>query len=136
MKVSDAPFSAVRPYMFEGLDLFVGAEALIHESLSAGGAGAVSGLASTFPELVATAVHEPSAATAARAAEIRSILDTYPRHAAMKAVVRERGVPLGEHVCPPLRGLTDGERTELFERLDVANPEWRSIPLAVGGPHA
>src|SRR5213078_727008 len=29
LKVSDAPFDRVRPYLLEGLDVFVGAEALI-----------------------------------------------------------------------------------------------------------
>ena len=43
MKVSDAPFEKVAPYMLDGLDVLVGAEALIGEGLAAGAAGAVSG---------------------------------------------------------------------------------------------
>ena len=52
MKVSDAPFAKVAPYMLDGLDVLIGAEALIGEGLAAGAAGAVSGLASAFPEVV------------------------------------------------------------------------------------
>ena len=36
MKVSDAPFAKVEPYLLEGLDVFIGAEALIGEGLAAG----------------------------------------------------------------------------------------------------
>ena len=52
MKVSDAPFAKVAPYLLDGLDVCIGAEALIGEGLAAGAAGAVSGLASAFPEVV------------------------------------------------------------------------------------
>jgi dihydrodipicolinate synthase/N-acetylneuraminate lyase len=117
MKVSDAPFSAVQPYLLDGLDVFVGAEALLHEGITAGAVGAVSGLASAFPELVVAAVREPSPETSARAGEVREMLDRFPRHAALKAVVRERGVPLREDVRAPLRGLGPDERTQLLEWL-------------------
>src|SRR3989440_156432 len=43
MKVSDRPFDSVRPYLVEGLDVFVGAESLLHEGLAAGATGAVPG---------------------------------------------------------------------------------------------
>ena len=52
MKVSDAPFAKVAPYLLEGLDVLIGAEAVIGEGLAAGAAGAVSGLASAFPGIV------------------------------------------------------------------------------------
>ena len=39
LKVSDSPFDKVRPYLVDGLDLFVGAEALIGEALAAGRSG-------------------------------------------------------------------------------------------------
>ena len=58
MKVSDAPFAKVEPYLLEGLDVFIGAESLIGEGLAAGAAGAVSGLAAAFPEVVVEAVAE------------------------------------------------------------------------------
>ena len=49
LKVSDAPFDRFAPYLIEGLDVFVGPEALIFAGLEAGAAGAVSGLAAAFP---------------------------------------------------------------------------------------
>jgi dihydrodipicolinate synthase/N-acetylneuraminate lyase len=69
MKVSDTPFERVAPYLLDGLDVLVGAEALIGEGLAAGAAGAVSGLASAFPEVVVEAVRsgDSTAAGALRA---------------------------------------------------------------------
>jgi dihydrodipicolinate synthase/N-acetylneuraminate lyase len=111
MKVSDAPFDQVAPYLLEGLDVLVGAEALIGEGLAAGAAGAVSGLASAFPEAVVEAVRSGDS-TAAGA--LRARVERFPRHAALKEVVRARGVPIGVDVRPPLRGLTAAERDELL----------------------
>jgi dihydrodipicolinate synthase/N-acetylneuraminate lyase len=111
MKVSDAPFAKVAPYLLEGLDVYVGAEALIGEGLAAGAAGAVSGLASAFPDVVADAVRTGDSSAAG---ELRAVVERYPRHAALKAIVAARGVPLREDVRAPLRTLTDGERSELL----------------------
>jgi dihydrodipicolinate synthase/N-acetylneuraminate lyase len=111
MKVSDAPFAKVAPYLLEGLDVYVGAEALIGEGLAAGAAGAVSGLASAFPEVVVAAVRS---ADSTAAGELRSVVERFPRHAALKAVVRARGVPIQEDVRAPLRGLTEAERADLL----------------------
>jgi dihydrodipicolinate synthase/N-acetylneuraminate lyase len=111
MKVSDTPFAKVAPYLLDGLDVYVGAEALIGEGLAAGAAGAVSGLASAFPEVVAAAVRSGDSAAAG---DLRAVVERYPRHAALKAVVQARGVPLNEDVRPPLRGLTDHERRNLL----------------------
>src|SRR5207237_82230 len=93
LKVSDSPFEKVRPYLVEGLDVFVGAETLIHESLAAGAAGAVSGLAAAFPEEVVEVVRAPSEEGAARLGELRRAIERFPRHAALKAVLARRGVP-------------------------------------------
>lgn len=112
MKVSDAPFDKVRPYLFEGLDVFVGAEALIGEGLAAGAAGAVSGLASAFPEVVVDAVRT---ADSRAAGELRAQVERFPRHAALKEAVRAKGVPMRADVRRPLRGLTDDERTSLLQ---------------------
>jgi len=111
MKVSDSPFAKVSPYMLDGLDVLVGAEALIGEALLAGAAGAVSGLASAFPEVVVDAVRSVDSTAAG---ELRAVVERFPRHAALKAVVASRGVPIREDVRAPLRGLTDDERRELL----------------------
>jgi dihydrodipicolinate synthase/N-acetylneuraminate lyase len=110
LKVSDSPWEAVAPYLLEGLDLFVGLEPLVLEGLEAGATGAVSGLASAFPETVARLVHDRDAAAHERVVELRSALAGIPFHAALKAVLGERGVPVREDVRPPLRGLTGEER--------------------------
>lgn len=112
MKVSDAPFDQVQPYLFEGLDVFVGAEALIGAGLAAGAAGAVSGLASAFPEAVVEAVHTGDSTAAG---ELRAHVERFPRHAALKEAARARGVPMRADVRPPLRALTDAERESLLQ---------------------
>src|SRR6478672_2755132 len=43
LKVSDAPWERFAPYLVDGLDIFVGPEALIPQGLAAGATGAVSG---------------------------------------------------------------------------------------------
>jgi dihydrodipicolinate synthase/N-acetylneuraminate lyase len=111
MKVSDAPFEKVQPYMLEGLDIFIGAEALIGAGLAAGAAGAVSGLASAFPEVVVNAV---TTGNSTAAGELRSRVEAFPRHAALKVVAAARGVPIREDVRAPLRGLTADERTAVL----------------------
>jgi dihydrodipicolinate synthase/N-acetylneuraminate lyase len=111
MKVSDKPFAKVAPYLLDGLDVFVGAEALIGEGLAAGAAGAVSGLASALPEAVVAAVRSGNSASAG---ELRASVERFPRHAALKEIVRARGVPITADVRPPLRALTDEERETLL----------------------
>jgi dihydrodipicolinate synthase/N-acetylneuraminate lyase len=114
MKVSDAPFDKVVPYLLEGLDVFIGAESLIGDGLTAGAAGAVSGLASAFPEVVVEAVRSGDSSAAGA---LRAKIDRFPRHAALKEVVRARGVPLEPDVRLPLRGLTEAERNELLSSI-------------------
>ena len=113
LKVSDTPFAAVEPYLLEGLDVFIGAEALLDQGMARGAAGAVSALAAVFPERVAAVVRAPSAEGAAGLGELRASLERYPRHAAFKFVLGLRGVPLREDARAPLRALTDEEREEL-----------------------
>jgi dihydrodipicolinate synthase/N-acetylneuraminate lyase len=113
LKVSDAPFDRFSPYLLEGLDVFVGPEALIFQGLGAGAAGAVSGLAAALPEKVAAVVREPSEAGAIELGELRAAVERFPRHAALKYLLGLRGVPVREDVRRPLRQLSDGEREEL-----------------------
>jgi dihydrodipicolinate synthase/N-acetylneuraminate lyase len=118
LKVSDSPFEKVRPYLLEGLDVFVGAEALLADGLEAGAAGAVSGLAAAFPEEVAEVVRAPSVDGAERLGTLRAGIERFPRHAALKLVAQRSGVPIGEDVRAPLRRLTDAERDELVTWLE------------------
>jgi dihydrodipicolinate synthase/N-acetylneuraminate lyase len=125
MKVSDTPWEAFERYLLEGFDIFVGPEALIHLGREAGAVGAVSALASAFPEEVAAVVHEPSEEGAARLAALRAHVESFPRHAALKRIAAWRGVPLRPDVRPPLRDLDPGEIVDLeawLARLPGASP--------------
>ncbi|MFN8224060.1 MAG: dihydrodipicolinate synthase family protein [Gaiellales bacterium] len=117
LKVSDAPFDAFAKYLLEGLDIFVGPEALIAEGRAAGAIGAVSALAGVFPERVRKVVEAPSAEGAAALAGIRARIERYPRHAAAKRVVAARGVPIRPDVRAPLRDLDPLELAELAREL-------------------
>jgi dihydrodipicolinate synthase/N-acetylneuraminate lyase len=113
LKVSDAPFERFAPYLIEGLDVFVGPEALIYAGISAGATGAVSGLAAAFPDRVVAVVREPTEAGAIALGELRAAVELCPRHAALKFILGLRGVPVREDVRRPLRRLSDAEREEL-----------------------
>ena len=110
LKVSDRPWSAVAPYLLEGLDLFVGSEPVVLDGLEAGATGAVSGLATAFPETVAALVHDRDQAAHERVVTLREGLAGIPFIAAMKAALADRGVPVSGDVRAPLRGLTAPER--------------------------
>jgi dihydrodipicolinate synthase/N-acetylneuraminate lyase len=116
MKVSDTPWESFERYLDLGLDVFVGPEGFIGRGLERGAAGAVSALASAFPERVAAAVRERSDELAA----LREAIERFPRHAALKHVAARRGVPLQPEVRAPLRALTDDERNA----LDAAVERW------------
>jgi dihydrodipicolinate synthase/N-acetylneuraminate lyase len=120
LKVSDAPFERFSPYLVEGLDVFVGPEALIFDGLAAGAAGAVSGLAAAFPREVAEVVRSPTADGALRLGELRAAVERFPRHAALKFLLGLRGLPVREDVRGPLRGLAESEREEL-RRWDASS---------------
>ena len=119
LKVSDAPWERFEPYLIEGLDVFVGPESLIARGRAAGAVGAVSALATAFPELVAACVREPTDERAAGLAELRAAIERFPRHAALKHALVSRGVSISEDVRAPLRGLTDEER-----RSSTLLPAW------------
>ena len=119
LKVSDPAWDAFASYLIEGLDVFVGPEALIGRGLAGGAVGAVSGLASCFPELVVDAVRN-----GADVAEVRVTLQRFPFQAAAKTVVALRGVPMRADVRAPLRSLTADES----RALEAALSRW--IPAA------
>ena len=109
LKVSNQPFEEVEPFLIEGLDVFVGAESLVLQGLDRGAAGAVSGLAAAFPELVAGLVRD----RAGDVGEVRAMLERFPFQSALKICLAHRGVAIREDVRGPLRTLTPDERAEL-----------------------
>jgi dihydrodipicolinate synthase/N-acetylneuraminate lyase len=114
LKVSDKPWERFAPYLVEGLDVFVGPEALIRQGLLEGAAGVVSGLATAFPSEVAAAVRGLPGPDLEL---LREGLEQFPFHAAAKYVLHRKGVPVREDVRAPLRSLTEAERKALDEWL-------------------
>ncbi len=117
LKVSDSPMDRVRPYLIEGLDVFVGQEPLAIEAMAEGAAGCVSGLAAAFPEVVADLVHNGSRAAHEHVVSLREHLRGIPFQAALKAILAERGVPVREDVRAPLRTLTEHEHVTAMSAL-------------------
>ena len=116
MKVSDTPLSAVEPYLLDGLDLFVGSEALLPDL--PGAAGTVSGLGAVYPEVVAGVVRDPSGPALERAAALRALLaKRFP--ASAKVILARRGLPIRPDVRAPLRPLDADERAALERALDA-----------------
>ncbi|MBV9524621.1 MAG: dihydrodipicolinate synthase family protein [Candidatus Dormibacteraeota bacterium] len=113
LKVSDSPYDAVRPYIIDGLEVFIGAEQLIHDGLRDGAAGAVSGLAAALPEVALRAVRSGSAEDSAAAARCRAAIQRFPFQAALKVILRARGVQINGDVRAPLRTLTVDEQRDL-----------------------
>jgi len=114
LKVSNSRFQDVQPYIVEGLDVFVGAEALVLQGLEAGAAGAVSGLAAAYPELVVRLVRDRTGDVG----EVRAALERFPFQAALKICLAHRGIEIREDVRGPLRTLTPDERAELERWLE------------------
>jgi dihydrodipicolinate synthase/N-acetylneuraminate lyase len=113
MKVSDAPFERVAPYLATGLDVFIGAENVIRDGLQHGAVGAVSGVAAAFPEAVSALVGDATAERVALVESLRIALSRQRFQASVKAALGFRGLPVGAEVRAPLRPLP----AEAAERL-------------------
>ncbi|MFI5285581.1 MAG: dihydrodipicolinate synthase family protein [Candidatus Dormibacteria bacterium] len=113
LKVSDSPFDLVRPYLIDGLDVFIGAEGLISEGLQWGAVGSVSGLAAALPELTIDAVRSATAEASARAARARGAIEPFPFQSALKFILQRRGVAIEDAVRAPLLTLDDVQRESL-----------------------
>jgi 4-hydroxy-tetrahydrodipicolinate synthase len=118
LKVSDAPFDRVKPYLIAGLDVFIGAEGLICQGLESGAAGAVSGLAAALPELTIGAVCSGTPEASAQAARARSAIEPFPFQSALKFILQRRGVAIEDAVRPPLRTLNAEQRQALRTLVD------------------
>lgn len=117
MKVSDAPFDRVEPYLATGLDVFIGAEGVLREGLERGAVGAVSGVAAAFPEAVAALVREPTTERARLVESLRVLLSEHPFQPSVKLALGLRGLPVRADVRAPLRQLADRAADRLREEL-------------------
>lgn len=132
LKVSDTPFEAVSPYLLDGLEVLIGSEPLLLRAMDRGAAGAVSGLAAGFPDIVARLVHHRDRKAHEEVTRLREAFAGVPFHAAIKAVLRERGLPVSTGVRRPLRDLTEDERRHV---LAAARPSLAMATDATGaGP--
>jgi dihydrodipicolinate synthase/N-acetylneuraminate lyase len=134
LKVSDSPYESVRPYLIDGLDVFIGFEELIHEGLGAGAAGAVSGLAAALPEVTLAAVRSGSADDSARAGRVRTAIQRFPFQAALKLILWRRGIAIDASVRGPLRGLDATEVKALELYLDDSGADAAPILRARQSP--
>lgn len=117
LKVSEAQFERVAPYLDLGLPVLVGSEPLIPPALAGGAAGCVSGLAAAFPDVVRAALDAPDAAAGARLGALRDAMEVQPFIAAAKHVLARRGVPVRPDMRAPMRPLTADEVAGLDARL-------------------
>jgi dihydrodipicolinate synthase/N-acetylneuraminate lyase len=114
LKVSEAPFERVEPYLDLGLPVLIGSEPLIPAGVARGAIGSVSGMSAAFPDVVRTALDEPDEEAGARLARLRGAMEGSGQFiAAAKHVLGTRGVPVGPSMRAPMRGLTVEEAAAL-----------------------
>lgn len=118
MKVSDSPFERVEPYLATGLDVFIGAEDVIAQSLEQGAVGSISGVAAAFPEAVSALVREPTPERHALVDSLRVALSGQRFQASVKAALGFRGLPVGPDVRAPLRPLPADAGRQLRDELE------------------
>ena len=113
LKVSESAFERVQDYLGLGLPVYVGSEPLIPRALAGGAAGAVSGIAAAFPDIVRAVVDDPTPAGERRLADLRAALEAQPFVSAIKVALAERGIPVRPDVRAPLRQLDAAEATRV-----------------------
>lgn len=119
LKVSEAPFERVEPYLDLGLPVLIGNEPLLSAGLARGAIGTVSGMAAAFPDVVRAALDAGDEAAAARLGELRGAMEASGQFiAAAKHVLGTRGVPVSTGMRAPLRPLREDEAARL--EADVA----------------
>jgi dihydrodipicolinate synthase/N-acetylneuraminate lyase len=128
IKISDVPWENFSAYLRHDLRAFCGPEGLIGSALQGGAVGVISALAAAFPNEVVRAVHERDEDQFVLVQQLRACIDHFPRQAALKALLCERGVPIEETVRPPLRALTSGERAAVIRGVDdLLGRDWRIL---------
>lgn len=114
LKVSEAPFERVEPYLELGLPVLIGSEPLIGPALERGAIGTVSGMSSVFPDVVREALDAGDAPAMERLRRLRGALEASGQFvAAAKHVLGVRGVRVGPDMRAPLRRLDASEAAAL-----------------------
>lgn len=124
LKVSESPWEKVEPFLGMGLPILVGQEPFIPRALAAGAVGSVSGLAAAFPDVVRAVLDLPDGAGETRLERLRRAMESSggPFIAAVKHVLRQRGIPVGPDLRPPMRSLTAEEAARLDASLAPLGP--------------
>ncbi|MBO0682079.1 MAG: dihydrodipicolinate synthase family protein, partial [Candidatus Dormibacteraeota bacterium] len=125
LKVSEAPFERLRPYLTLGVRVFVGSEPLVAKAVEAGEiAGSVSAVASVFPEAIRALLDDPTPARAQAVEALRSAMSVEPLISTGKALLRCRDLRVKPDVRAPLRPLdpaqTDAARQRTEDLLAAA----------------
>ena len=95
LKVSEAPFERVEPYLELGLPVLIGNEPLIADGIARGAIGTVSGMSAAFPDVVRTALDAADAPAMERLRSLRIAMEESSQFiAAAKHVLGLRGVPV------------------------------------------
>jgi dihydrodipicolinate synthase/N-acetylneuraminate lyase len=129
MKVSEASFERVEPYLGLGLPVLIGSEPLIAAGLAGGAVGTVSGMAAAFPDVVRDALDDSSDAAMDRLRELRGALEASGQFiASVKHVLGLRGAGVGPDVRAPLRRLAAPEADALDKRVEA----FGVVPTAAG----
>jgi dihydrodipicolinate synthase/N-acetylneuraminate lyase len=113
VKISDGQWERVEPYIASGMEVFIGAEAMISQGMAMGATGAVSGFANAVPELIVQLVHAPSTELQQKVVDLRQKVRAFPFNAVVRKVLNARGVEVAEDVRRPLRRLTADENALL-----------------------
>ena len=123
MKVSDAPLDRVTPYLFDGLDIFVGAEPLIFDAAALGAVGvglrAVLGLPRRRRARSSTS-RRPKERRFSTGCARPSRRSRSSR--ALKVAAAARGAAIREDVRAPLRTLTADEKARLAAAVAEFQP--------------
>jgi dihydrodipicolinate synthase/N-acetylneuraminate lyase len=118
LKVSEAPFERVEPYLDLGLPVLIGSEPLISAGVARGAVGTVSGIAAAFPDAVREGLDAADEAAADRLSELRAALDAGGQLiAAAKYVLGRRGLPVTGSMRAPLRPIGSDQARALDEAL-------------------
>ena len=130
LKVSEAPFDRVEPYLELGLPVLIGNEPLIADGLASGAIGTVSAVSAAFPDVVRSALDAADAPAMARLRSLRGAMEESGQFiAAAKHVLGLRGVAVREDLRAPLRPMHSTQAAALERAIA---PFLEPVPVGSG----